>query len=148
MNEKRFHLGGLFVLIILIMGMVSWLSPDLVLAESTADEKESVESIITPEKPKIDGQLDDKAWKNPPLKKDFITFHPIYGEKLPCETRVWVANDNENLYFAFHCLDPEPTKIKTSLTKRDNMFNDDYVGVAVDPEGNGLNGYVLFFSGG
>jgi len=126
------------------MGMVPWLSPDLVRAESPADHQEGVESIITPEKPKIDGQLDDKAWKNPPIKKDFITFYPIYGEKLPYETRVWVANDNENLYFAFHCLDPEPTKIKTSLTKRDSMFNDDYVGIAVDPEGNGLNGYVLY----
>lgn len=84
-------------------------------------------------KPKIDGFLEDEAWqKAPPLEKDFISYSPVFGEKLPYKTLVWMVNDSKNLYFAFRCYDPEPQKIKTSITKRDNIFSDDWIGVSLD----------------
>ena len=86
-------------------------------------------------KPDIDGILDEKIWQTPPLKKDFISFKPIFGEKLPYETLVWTAYDSKNLYFAFRCYDPEPQQIKTSLTSRDNMWSDDWVGLTLDSLG-------------
>jgi hypothetical protein len=96
------------------------------------------------EKPKIDGILDDEAWKTPPLKKEFITYLPVYGEKLPYETWVWTANDNNTLYFAFLCFDPEPKTIQTSFTKRDNIDNDDWAAVCIDAAGNNQTSYVLY----
>lgn len=86
-------------------------------------------------KPKIDGILDEAIWQTPPLKKDFISYNPLYGEKLSYETLVWMAYDSKNLYFAFRCYDPEPQQIKTSLTSRDNMWGDDWVGLTLDPLG-------------
>jgi len=104
---------------------------------------------------KIDGILDEEIWQTPPLKKDFISFSPVFGEKLPYETLVWMAYDSKNLYFAFRCYDQEPQQIKTSITSRDNMWGDDWVGLTLDSLGtsqttygfivnpNGIQGDVL-----
>ncbi len=83
----------------------------------------------------IDGQLTEPAWKLAPINRQWITFSPVYGEKLDFPTDIWLAYDQGNLYFAFRCYDPEPDKIKTSLSKRDSGSSDDWIGVAID----GLN---------
>ncbi len=95
--------------------------------------------------PKIDGDLEDEVWqKTQPLAKDFITYNPLYGEILPQKTVVWLTYDDKNLYFAFHCYDTEPEKIKTSITRRDDQWNDDWVGLAIDSLGNKQYSYELF----
>jgi hypothetical protein len=94
--------------------------------------------------PKIDGRLDDEIWQNPPIRKNFITYNPSYGEILPQKTEVWIAYDKKNLYFAFKCYDSEPEKIKTSITRRDNIFADDWVGLSLDSMGNKQTSYDLF----
>ncbi|UCH95063.1 MAG: carbohydrate binding family 9 domain-containing protein [Candidatus Aminicenantes bacterium] len=95
-------------------------------------------------KPKIDGILDEEAWQNPPLEKEFISYSRIYGEILPYKTLIWPSYDDENLYFAFLCCDPEPQKIKTSVTKRDNMVDDDWVGLSLDSLATKQNAYAFF----
>ncbi len=99
---------------------------------------------FTESSPKIDGNLDDEIWQNPPLRENFITYNPAYGEVLPQKTDVWMAYDKQNLYFAFKCYDSEPDKIKTSITKRDDMFSDDWVGLSLDAMGNKQTAYDLF----
>jgi hypothetical protein len=95
--------------------------------------------------PKIDGVLDDAAWKNPPFQLgDWLTYNPVYGKQMAQRTRVWVAYDKTGLYFAFHCMDPEPDKIKTSISRRDNTYNDDWVGLSLDSLGNHQSSYELF----
>ena len=94
--------------------------------------------------PTIDGNLDDEIWQNPPLHENFITYAPAYGEVLPQKTEVWMAYDKKNLYFAFKCYDSEPEKIKTSITRRDAMFSDDWVGLSLDGMGNKQTSYDLF----
>lgn len=65
--------------------------------------------------PKIDGRLDDDIWQGPPLPLgDWISYNPLAGEKSPFLTDVRVAYDDRNLYFAFHCFDEEPDKIRTT----------------------------------
>ena len=76
-----------------------------------------------------DGELNDATKQNSPLKKKFIPYNPIYGEDLPAKSIMWLAYDEENLYLAFNCYDKEPAKIKTSITQRDRMFSDDWVGL-------------------
>lgn len=55
-----------------------------------------------------------------------------------------MAYDDENLYFAFRCHDSEPDKIKTSITQRDNIFADDWVGISLDALGTRQTSYDLF----
>lgn len=137
-----------FMLHILIsMFLVSFFrgSPGYLMGESTPSIPGDglIEPFKTPVKPTIDGELDDAAWQNQPLQKDFVSFDPLYGEVLPFPTLVWTAYDSKNLYFAFLCRDPEPQKIKSSLTKRDNMERDDWVGFALDGLGNKQSAYGI-----
>ncbi|MCP5051585.1 MAG: carbohydrate binding family 9 domain-containing protein, partial [bacterium] len=100
--------------------------------------------LKTKEEPLIDGELNDKAWQKPPLENPFITYSPNFGEVVSEKTLVWMAYDQKNLYFAFKCLDSEPQKIKTSVTQRDQIFNDDWVGLSLDALGNSQTSYHFF----
>ena len=59
-------------------------------------------------------------------------------------TEVRVTYDSKALYFAFHCIDPEPDKIRGTLSRRDQQWNDDWVGLSLDSMGNGQASYDLF----
>src|SRR5258706_8044717 len=94
--------------------------------------------------PVIDGVLDDEAWTQAPLElSEWLSYNPLYGDRAPQHTSVWVAYDDDALYFAFKCDDPEPAAIKTSITRRDNIFNDDWVGFGLDSFVNGQQLYDL-----
>ena len=109
-----------------------------------SEKREVIQPYLVTTPIKIDGNLDDEVWKNPPIDKTFITYNPRPGNVLPQKTVLWVAYDSQNLYFAFKCYDTEPDKIKTSITKRDNLFSDDWVGIRLDAMGNGQSAYDLF----
>lgn len=105
----------------------------------------TLEIPLAAKPPVIDGVIDDEAWKNGPLKiEDWLTYNPLYGEKLAQKTEVWVSYDKDYLYFAFRCLDPEPSKIKTTISRRDRMWNDDWVGLSLDSMGNAQSSYDMF----
>jgi len=94
--------------------------------------------------PRIDGVLDDRAWTAAPLETgQWLSYNPLHGATIPQLTRVWVAYDSDALYFAFQCDDPEPERIKTSVSKRDNIGADDWVGLSLDPTGTGQLSYHM-----
>src|SRR5687767_2055794 len=71
--------------------------------------------------PAIDGVLGDEVWRNGPLATgEWLSYNPLHGSAIPQKTTTWIAYDADNLYFAFQCDDPEPSRIKTSITRRDN----------------------------
>ena len=82
--------------------------------------------------PVIDGILDEEIWKNNQGITGFKTFTPDYGKDLPFNTIVWLAYDDENLYYAFRCFDAEPDKIKVSVDARDKIKQDDWICVNLD----------------
>ena len=95
--------------------------------------------------PVVDGILDEAIWKSAPtIIEDLITLTPAYGEIMPKKTNIWVAYDKENLYFAFKCFDDEPDKIKTSTTKRDNIWTDDIIGLILDTSNNRQEAYEFY----
>ena len=101
-------------------------------------------TLIT-ESPRIDGTLDEAVWKNPPLPiGEWLSYNPLYGDRIVQTTRVWAAYDKTGLYFAFHCLDPEPEKIKTAISRRDTIFNDDWIGLSLDSLGSHQSSYEFF----
>lgn len=110
------------------------------------------DKIIIPDKVlhyhpiKIDGELDEAAWKLPAINKEFRTISPNYGDRLNQETRVWAAYDKRNLYFAFKCFDTQPHKIKTSIARRDNISRDDQVGILLDASGNKQTSYEFYIN--
>ena len=78
-------------------------------ATSSTRPQVVAERLATP--PRIDGILEDDAWKGPPLPlADWLTYNPLNGDKLAQTTEVHVGYDGRAIYFAFHCVDPEPRR--------------------------------------
>jgi len=95
--------------------------------------------------PKIDGDLHDEAWSGEPLETtDWLSYNPLYGTKMPQRTEARITYDDRYLYFAFHCIDSEPDKIRSTISRRDNVFSDDWVGLSLDSAGTGQTAYHLF----
>ncbi|HET7294647.1 MAG TPA: DUF5916 domain-containing protein [Vicinamibacteria bacterium] len=110
-----------------------------------AQDRPRIEPVRAAEPPAIDGRLDDAVWQTPSLPEtDWLTYNPLNGDRIPQRTEVRVAYDDHNLYFAFRCLDPEPAKVRGTLSRRDNVWNDDWVGLSLDSVGNGQASYDLF----
>jgi hypothetical protein len=101
--------------------------------------------VATP--PKLDGVLDDEAWSDGPQPLDaWMSYNPLRGQREQLQTQVWVAFDDKAIYFAFKCLDPEPDKIRTTISRRDNVWNDDWVGVSLDSSRAGQMAYHMFIN--
>ena len=95
--------------------------------------------------PVIDGVLEDEAWRDASLSlSEWLTYNPMNGDRIPQTTQVRAAYDDRNIYFAFHCVDLEPARVRSTLSRRDNMWNDDWVGLSLDSVGNGQSSYDLF----
>jgi hypothetical protein len=132
--------GQLAVLGLLLLGTrVVW-------AENTPQQTLiDLHPVFVTVPPTIDGALDDEAWKGGPAVDDvFVTYDPVDGNRLPQATAVYLAYDHDNLYFAFHCRDTDPEGIKTTITKRDNLWRDDWVGLSLDTINGKQFAYDLF----
>ena len=112
-------------------------------AEAAAP-KPSLQSHRLSQPPVIDAVLDDDAWRAGPVETgEWLSYNPLYGSSVPQKTKVWIGHDSDYLYFAFQCDDPEPSAIKTSITRRDNIWSDDWVGISLDALGTGQLSYHL-----
>lgn len=67
---------------------------------------------------KIDGNLDDVAWKNIRPVSDFITVSPVYGLPSKRNTQVKIAYDNSAIYVSAYMYD-NPARIRKQITARD-----------------------------
>jgi hypothetical protein len=119
------------------------------LAASTAFAQEprpAIRAIRATTPPKIDGRLDDEVWagKASMVGEDWTSYNPLRGEPAKQTTEVWVAYDESAIYFAFHCLDPEPDRIRSTISRRDNVWNDDWVGLSLDSTASGQIAYHMF----
>src|SRR6056297_1195887 len=89
-----------------------------------------------PEPPKIDGKLNDRAWKNASVATNFVERQPNNGKPIAdsLATSVKIVYDDLGIYFGAEMLDPNPSEIRKELTERDDIGNDDFFFIL-------LNGY-------
>src|SRR5688572_19036186 len=114
------------------------------LSEAQDFVRPELQAMRAGQAPVIDGALDDAAWQIAPLPTgEFLSYNPLHGSSIPQRTTVWISYDADYLYFAFKCDDPEPSGIKTSVTRRDNIWQDDWVGLSLDALGTGQLSYHL-----
>ena len=67
----------------------------------------------------IDGHLDEAAWVNAEKQGGFTQRIPKDGVKPTHDTRFAVLYDDDALYVGVWADDPEPQKIRRTLTRRD-----------------------------
>jgi hypothetical protein len=63
----------------------------------------------------------------------FIQNSPNDGQPATEKTEVWMAHTKSTLYFVFICHDRHPELIRGHLARRENILNDDFVSVLLDP---------------
>ncbi|MGE3404286.1 MAG: DUF5916 domain-containing protein [Vicinamibacterales bacterium] len=111
-------------------------------AQTAAPELRALRATVAP---RLDGVLDDAAWTGQPVgPEQWVSYNPLRGEPGQLRTRVWVAYDDEAIYFAFRCFDADPSGIRTTITRRDNIWNDDWVAVSLDSSRAGQVAYHMF----
>jgi hypothetical protein len=114
-------------------------------AETPTEERARIEPTRAATPPTIDGVLDDLAWQGAALPlTEWLTYNPLNGDRMEQRTEVRAVYDDRYLYFAFHCTDPDPAGVRSNISRRDNMFNDDWVGLSLDSVGNGQSSYDMF----
>ncbi|MBI4720670.1 MAG: carbohydrate binding family 9 domain-containing protein [Chitinivibrionia bacterium] len=91
----------------------------------------------------IDGHLDDSGWKNAARAGDFTEISPGDQARPQADTEVFITYDCSRLYIAFAAHD-DPSTIRATLRARDEIFNDDYVGIILDTYDNTAWAYELF----
>lgn len=90
--------------------------------------------IASDEAPKIDGDISDPVWSKATRIDRFYQTEPVRGAKPSETTVVYIAYDENNLYFAFFCGDSQPDKILATVMQRDReLWQDDNIRVYLDP---------------
>ncbi len=103
----------------------------------------SVPKFATP--PVIDGKLDEAVWQNAAVLKDFYQIDPGDNIAPSKPTEVLIGYDPKFLYVAFRAFD-EPDKVRSTVAKRDSIFQDDYVGFYLDTFNDKRKAFEMFFN--
>lgn len=95
--------------------------------------------------PVIDGQLDDACWSAAAKLDAFVQIRP--GDNTPPSrnTIVLLAYDAQALYIGVRA-DDDPSRIRATLAKRDDILNDDHVVFYLDTFDDRQRAYVLAFN--
>jgi hypothetical protein len=91
--------------------------------------------------PVIDGDLSDVAWLQAHSISGFTQRFPNEAAAPTGRTDVRILYDDHALYFAFHCLDPEPTGVVARLTRRDYDSASDGVIIDLDTRGDHVRAF-------
>lgn len=83
---------------------------------------------------KIDGILNDAAWKQAPVFNHFVQMRPDFNEpeNENSRTEAWLLYDNDAIYFGGICYEPSQDSISTELVGRDVVGVNDYAGLLID----------------
>ena len=100
----------------------------------------------TTQKIKIDGLVNEPAWKDAGMMTDLIEFRPKMGAKEAYENRseTWLMYDDEVLYFGGYLHERTKDSIATELRGRDGFGTNDYIGLILDTYYDKLNGFEYF----
>ncbi|MFO0469341.1 MAG: hypothetical protein ACK5ZX_08550, partial [Bacteroidota bacterium] len=110
-----------------------------------AKEKRIVEAQKMDKSIRIDGLLNEEAWKNAPANSSFLQIEPNQGELADQQTFLRVLYNKQYLYFGIFASDSLGKKaIRATDFKRDFNFNShDLVALAFDGFNDNRNAMAL-----
>ena len=101
-------------------------------------------AVPTKSAPRIDGRLDEEAWKSATGITGFKQREPVEGGDVSEGTTVRLLYDETNLYIGAELLDAEASGIRASELRRDNTLeSDDSFAVLLDTYLDNRNAFVF-----
>ncbi len=98
---------------------------------------------------RLDGVLDEDAWKQAEAIDDLTMLEPVQGARPTGRTRVRVLANADELVFGVECDDPDPSGIVSYTKQRDGaMSSEDHIEIVLDPFFDGRSGYVFWVNPG
>ena len=93
---------------------------------------------------KVDGNLDEAAWQGAAVIDIAFETRPAENTAPPVKTECLITHDDDHIYVGFRAHDPDPSQIRAHLSDRDNAFDDDFVGIVLDPFNDERRGFEFF----
>jgi hypothetical protein len=81
---------------------------------------------------RIDGVLDDDAWRRAALLKGFTQYRPVDSRPAEDSTEVLVFYAPDAIYFAIRAFEAHGSVVRATLADRDNISADDNVQILLD----------------
>src|ERR1035437_302670 len=127
------------ILILIIIDL-----PNMIFAKDYPFAKQ-VTAFRINEKITIDGISNEQAWQRPGFTK-LLQQEPNQGEQPTQKTELWVAYDDNAIYFAAKLYDTHPDSILARLVRRDFVYGDPSDGVVLylDSYGDKRSGYLFY----
>jgi hypothetical protein len=121
---------------VIVTAAGGYLAPSSAWSQETA----AVRAVRTPAPIRVDGRLDDVAWRQAPPVTGFIQRLPDEGRPATEQTELHVAYDDDAIYVGARLLDGEPRRIVRRLTRRDLLADADRFSIFFDPHHDHLTG--------
>ncbi|HEX2533264.1 MAG TPA: DUF5916 domain-containing protein, partial [Chitinophagaceae bacterium] len=123
-----------FLLLVLALGARTQTAPRQLPAKKTT-------AVI-----KIDGSLEEAAWKEAVPATGFMEWRPDPGkpENPAVRTEIYLLYDNTSVYVAGYCHERTKDSISKELVGRDVVGVNDFVGVIFDTYNDRINGFGFY----
>jgi len=106
--------------------------------------KRIIHAVHLTDELKIDGRLDESAWKALTFQGDFRQREPNEGAPASEKTEIGILYNKWNLYFGIKCYDSESEKIIAREMRRDAIVDDDdYFEMVIDTYHDKRSGYYF-----
>ena len=108
----------------------------------------NVRAARTAQPPQIDGNLDDAVWQRATRITEFVQQSPLEGDPATEDTEVYIAYDDEHLYFGLYAHYSQPSMMRANRVDRDQaFFGDDLISVYFDTFLDQQRAYVFSVNG-
>lgn len=113
-------------------------------AQRTAEERKAARAVPTDAAIRVDGRVDEPAWRQTSVIATFLQKDPREAEPATERTEVRILYTRNSLFFAIRCYDSEPSRILATELRRDNDFlNDDSISIVLDTLHDNRSGYLF-----
>ncbi|HMJ47633.1 MAG TPA: DUF5916 domain-containing protein, partial [Ferruginibacter sp.] len=129
---NKFLLTGLFMLSYVIV--------------RSQDTARSIQAQRVNQVIKIDGELNEEAWKSAPVINKFVEQRPVFGrsEAEKTKTEMWILYNDNAVYVAGFCHESTKDSISSELAGRDNPGINDFAGIMFDTYRDKINGVGFY----
>lgn len=94
---------------------------------------------------RVDGVMDEALWQELAPIDDFVRYLPTAGGPHGSQTEVRVVQDATTLYIGVRVTGTDARPI-ARIAPREDINNDDQIGIYVDPFHDGNSGYIFYFN--